>query len=113
LAPSEVPADFTNTIHLLKGIFVEGFANVSNGSVIRQFITADYQNFSVKVIKILLGTVVTGVASFIEKFAVELEASGQGLLGEGQGEGDFVFHTFIMAQNATEVKGVNRPERYG
>jgi hypothetical protein len=105
---SEIPADFTVTIHLLEGIIVEGLADVSNRSVVREFITADYKHFIIEAIESFFITVVSSVAAIIQKLTVELEGSGKSLLGEV----GFV-HEFIMAQNATEVKGVNRPERYG
>ena len=92
---------------------MERFANVFNSGVSWKFIMADHVNFSVEIIKIFLGTVISSVASFVQKFAVELEAGGQGFLGEGQGEVDFVLHALIMAHFGTEVKGVNRPAEGG
>jgi hypothetical protein len=88
-----VPADFAVTVHLLQLVIVKGFANVSNRSVVREFITADYQHFGVEVIKVFFGTVVSSVAAIIQKLTVELEGSGKGLLGES----GFV-HEFSIGQ---------------
>ncbi len=67
---------------MLQLVIVEGLANVSNGSVVREFITADHEDFSVELIKGFLIAVVSSVAAIIQKLTVELEGSGKGLLGE-------------------------------
>jgi hypothetical protein len=104
----EIPADLTITVHLLKGIIMKSLANVFNSGVIRQFITADYEDFSVEIVKILLGTVVTGVTGFAEQLTVELDGGGESLLLELS-----LIHELIIARFGCFVKGVNRPEKGG
>jgi hypothetical protein len=93
---------------LLQLVIVEGLANVSNRSVVGKFITADDEDFLVKAIEGFFVAIVTAIAALGQELGVELEGGSKSLLGE------FGFlHDLIMTQNATEVKGVNRPERYG
>jgi hypothetical protein len=75
---SEIPADLTITVHLLKGIIVKSLANVFNIGVIWQFIAADYVNFGVEGVKVIFGAIVTGVAAIVEHLTVELNGCGEG-----------------------------------
>jgi hypothetical protein len=93
---------------LLKLVIVKRFANVINIGVIGQFVTADYEHFLEEAVERFFVTVVTGVAGFVEQFAVKLEGGPEGFVLELN-----VFHELIIAWFGPEVKGVNRPERYG
>jgi hypothetical protein len=105
---SEVPTDFTITVHLFQLVIVESFDDLVNIGVVRKFIATDNVDFGIKRIEVIFGAVVTGIAAISEQLLVEHEA---GFKGFGQ---EVVFHhKYSIHQKRPNRKGENRTRKVG
>jgi len=105
---SEIPTDFTITVHLFQLVIMESFDDLVNIGVVRKLIATDNVDFGIKRIEVIFGAVVTGIAALSEQLLVEHEA---GFKGFGQ---EVVFHhKYSIHQKCPNRKGENRTRKVG